>query len=447
MITVSNFILLQFLRFIRQSAHALVDPGRVLAFAQGVAPRNGGHTLPALVEERDQIRLGLACTDGILATHEAGGPAGAQLALAGAHADARAAAQIDQIVHREVFECILHLADRNLLAFAHQAVLDRIRAVDARGQRPVAGDRRTPLGNGLVAGLAIDLLAALGRARQRDLGRAALPVVADLLADEVGGPLGHQAVGHQLAARDGDEALHPVARGVVEQHDAAADRTATRIVVRGHQRTHPGVGPQDARAGQQRRELLAFAQQQVHLVGRDDHVVDLVVGNLARRGADERDRIARHEDVGVGRLAAAVEHHTVHTVAEDQQRPLGREHVHRDAGLGGDAVAPDAAGIDHHLRAELQLGMRAVVVGLHTDDAVLLADELPDFGIGADLGAVRRGVEDVRRGQPEGIHRAVGDADRADQRRIGRRLQPPGLLGIEDVGPDTGLAAGLDKRA
>ena len=108
-------------------------------------------------------------------------------------------------------------------------------------------------------------------------------------------------------------------------------------------------------------------------------------------------------------------------------------------------MAPDAAGIDHHLRTELQLGMRAVVVGLHTDDAVLLADELPDFGIGADLGAVRRGVEDVRRGQPEGIDRAVGDADRADQRRIGRRLQPPGFLGIEDVGADAGLAAGLDK--
>ena len=37
-----------------------------------------------------------------------------------------------------------------------------------------------------------------------------------------------------------------------------------------------------------------------------------------------------------------------------------------------------------------------------------------------------------------------GDADRADQRRIGRRLQPPGLLGIEDVGADAGLAGGIE---
>ena len=55
----------------------------------------------------------------------------------------------------------------------------------------------------------------------------------------VGGPLRHQAVGHQLAAGDGDKPFQPVASGVIEQHDAAADVAPAGIVVAGHQRPHP----------------------------------------------------------------------------------------------------------------------------------------------------------------------------------------------------------------
>ena len=125
---------------------------------------------------------------------------------------------------------------------------------------------------------------------------------------------------------------------MVEHHDAAAHAAAARIVVRRYQRTHAGVGAQDARMFQRRGQFHSLAQQQVDLVGRHVHVVHLVEGHLARRGADQRDRIARHQDVGVGRLAAAVEHDVVHPVAEDQQRALGRQHVDRHPRLAGDVV-------------------------------------------------------------------------------------------------------------
>ena len=233
---------------------------------------------------------------------------------------------------------------------------------------------------------------------------------------------------------------------MVEQHDAAAHGAAARVVVRGHEGPHARIGAQDARLGQLRGELLAFAQQDVHLVGRDDHVVDLVVGYLARRGADERDRVARHQDVGVGGLAAAVEHHVVHAVAEDEQGPLRREHVHRDARLGGDAVSPDAAGVDDHLRAERHVAVCAVVVGPDADDAVLLAQEFAYFGVGADFGSVGLGVENVRRGETERIDGTVRHAHGSDERRVDRRLEPPCLGRVDDVGPDAGLAAGLNKN-
>ena len=86
-----------------------------------------------------------------------------------------------------------------------------------------------------------------------------------------------------------------------------------------------------------------------------------------------------------------------------------------------------------------------MVVDPHADDAVLLAEQLPHFGIGADLGAVRPRIEDVGRGEAEGIHGAVGNAHGTDQSRVGRRFEPAGQRGIEDLGADSGRAARLDE--
>ena len=196
---------------------------------------------------------------------------------------------------------------------------------------------------------------------------------------------------------------------------------------------------------QRRGQFHSLAQQQVDLVGRHVHVVHLVEGHLARRGADQRDRIARHQDVGVGRLAATVEHDVVHPVAEDQQRALGRQHVDRHPRLAGDVVPPDAARVDHHLRAVFGRLARLAVEHLDARDAVLFAQKVEHLVVGQHLGAVRLGIDDVGGRQPERIDRAVGNAHRADHRRIGRRFEPQRLLRIDHVGADPRRAARLDE--
>ena len=87
-----------------------------------------------------------------------------------------------------------------------------------------------------------------------------------------------------------------------------------------------------------------------------------------------------------------------------------------------------------------------MVVGPYADDAVLFAQQLHDLRIGSDLGAVGPGVEDVRRREPEGVHRAVRNPHGADQRRVGRRFQPQRLPGVDNVGPDAGAAAGIHEN-
>ena len=90
--------------------------------------------------------------------------------------------------------------------------------------------------------------------------------------------------------------------------------------------------------------------------------------------------------------------------------------------------------------------MAPVIVGLDADDAVLLAQQLHDFGIGTDLGTVSLGIEDVRRGEPEGVHRTVGNPHGTDQRRVGRRFEAQRLLRVDDLGADPGPEAGIHKN-
>ena len=61
------------------------------------------------------------------------------------------------------------------------------------------------------------------RSRQRRVGGGAGDGVTELTAYGIGGPFRQQAIGHQLAAGNGNKAVQTVALGVVEQNDAAAD--------------------------------------------------------------------------------------------------------------------------------------------------------------------------------------------------------------------------------
>ena len=106
----------------------------------------------------------------------------------------------------------------------------------------------------------IIILADSSKFGQRGFGRGTGGGVSQLTTDGVGGPLGHQAIGHQLAAGDSNEAFHTVTLGMVEQDDAAADAAPVGIVIAGHQRADAGVGAEDPGAAHDRRQLFPFAQ-------------------------------------------------------------------------------------------------------------------------------------------------------------------------------------------
>ena len=111
---------------------------------------------------------------------------------------------------------------------------------------------------------------------------------------------------------------------MVQKHYSAADIAAGRVIVRCHERTHARVGPDDTCGGKGRHEFAAFAQQQLHFLLCNPHIIALVERHLVGGGTDYADHIARYEDIRIGRLAAAVHHHIGDPVAKDQQRALGR---------------------------------------------------------------------------------------------------------------------------
>ena len=175
---------------------------------------------------------------------QAGGPAAAELALAGAHPDAGAPAEVGQAAHVQPLDGGIDLAHGHFLAFADEGLVQRIGRLDAGRARPEAPDGRLLPGGGVLP----DLLGHLAETLSAGAGKGSVGCLAGLvdgqfLADEVRGHLRHQTVGHELAAGDGDEALHAVARFVVQAHDAAADVAAGGVVVGAHERTDAGVSP------------------------------------------------------------------------------------------------------------------------------------------------------------------------------------------------------------
>ena len=203
--------------------------------------------------------------------------AGAQFALTGPHSDAGAAAEIEQAVDRQVLHRVLHLTGRHGFALAHQAAAQssftkpRWRSVAVAVYRGPA--QRRGQGDDFLQ----RFFGGLTRSRQRLFCRDARLGISELAADGIGRPLGHQAIGHQLAAGDGDKPVHAVARGVIEQHDAPADVPSARVVVVGDQRTHARVGAQNPRLGHHRGQFFPFPQQDIYLFSGDAVVINLAV--------------------------------------------------------------------------------------------------------------------------------------------------------------------------
>ena len=132
---------------------------------------------------------------------------------------------------------------------------------------------------------------------------------------------------------------------------------------------------------------------------------------------------------------------------EDQQGPFGREHIDTHTRQLGDMMSPDTTGVHDHLRIEVALLFRLVIIGLDTDDAVLLSDEAHYLMIDQGHRSVRTGIQHIGDGQPERINRTIGHHHRTRQSWIDGRLHVDRLLRINRVRIDTGLLATLDEGA
>ena len=64
---------------------------------------------------------------------------------------------------------------------------------------------------------------------------------------------------------------------------------------------------------------MAPRSRDIYFLLCDLEVVHRLKRHAVARRSDDADRVVRHENIGVGRFAAAVDHHVVDAVAEDEQ--------------------------------------------------------------------------------------------------------------------------------
>ena len=174
-------------------------------------------------------------------------------------------------------------------------------------------------------------------------------------------------------------------------------------------------------------------------------MVAFLEGDARRSCADDTDRVSRHQDIGVGRLAATVDDDVVDAVGEDEEGSLGREHAHLHAGEFRDVLPPDTAGIDGDGRVIIGLLSRLAVHGVHTLDGVALLDEARHLRVQAHLAAAQFGVQHIGRTQAEGVYAAVRHLDGADEVRVHGRLHAAGQFGVDDFCADARTAAGIHE--
>ena len=289
-----------------------------------------------------------------------------------------------------------------------------------------------------------DILTLL-RARQWRDGSCAGFLHAEFLTSEVGHLFCHQSVSHHLSTRDGDKAFQAIPRLMVEDDNATADAAARGIVVGSDEGTDTGVGADDACRGEARSQMHTFTDQQVYLFGRGIHVVHLVEGNAVTRRTDDADGIVGDEDIAIGRFAATVDDHVIHTVAEDQQRALGGEHVDLHAGELGNGLPPDASGIDDEAAVNFMLLTIMVIAQTYALDAAILGDEADHFLVGEDLGPMALGINDVGRGKAERIYGRIRNTDGTDEVGIDSWLNMTGFVGRENLRTDARFPAGFHK--
>ena len=114
------------------------------------------------------------------------------------------------------------------------------------------------------------------------------------------------------------------------------------------------------------------------------------------------------KDVGIRRFAAAVYHFVVHPVTEDQQRPLGGEHVDFDAGFFATRCPQMPAALIVTLPvAAVSSPVRTLRIMIPSD-AVAGAEEAGYLMVRDDVGAVPARVDHVGGCETERIHSPSG---------------------------------------
>ena len=129
----------------------------------------------------------------------------------------------------------------------------------------------------------------------------------------------------------------------------------------------------------------------------------------------------------------------------DEKGSLRREHSDVDPGKGSDVMPPYSCSIDGHGCTIFSCLPVLVIQDLDTLDSPLFYDEAGDFGVDQDRCSMKLGIDHVRGAQSERVHRTVRNPDCTDDRRIGGWFHQKSLLGIDDVGFDAGIAAGLHE--
>ena len=209
---------------------------------------------------------------------EPGCTAGTEFALAGSHTHTSASAEVHQVVHIQFFEGKIHFAHCNILTFTHEAVVHLVGGRYFGCHVAMTVNRTAVLIELQIESLGFRIALRLGRARAGEglLGGDATSVHAEFAASQIGSPFSHEAVGHEFAAGDSSESLYAIASGMVEKHNTARDAASRGVVVGGDERSHAGVGTEDAGVCKSRGEFLPLAEEEIYLVGGYFNIVDFV---------------------------------------------------------------------------------------------------------------------------------------------------------------------------
>ena len=107
-----------------------INPLSVFRFTESVSPADGEVALPALLEEIGKIfPFPLYATMGLC--KETGCAAGAELSLAGAHANARAPAKISKGTYLKAVNGGVDLTNGHFLAFTDEGVVAAVSGAEA----------------------------------------------------------------------------------------------------------------------------------------------------------------------------------------------------------------------------------------------------------------------------------------------------------------------------